>query len=266
MSNEELVELIQQGETDRLPELWAQVEGLARYHANRYTKAITRGGVDTNRGELFEDFFYGCGWPALVAAVETFNPDAGGAFSTWYSYYFKREVYRLRGWRWRVDAKTGQGGTVELDAMGRAMSLNTPLSNDRDAGELQDIVADPADCYEDADRCIYLEQLHEALESALNTMPDELSDTLRRRFYDGQTLAEVSEDVHINPENVRMRESKALRCMRHPRVTRVLRPFLYPDEDIHAAGLHGTGLYVYINTGESSVERVVLAMEGGKEI
>lgn len=221
MSNEELVELIRQGETDRMPALWEQIRGWVAKLSLKWLRAFSgQCGVEL-------DDLISCGYLAMAGAVETFTTGKENSFIGWLTFYLKKEFTTLYG------VKTNR---QRQDPINHAVSLSTPLPGTDDM-TLEDTVPDGSDQYEDIERRIYLEQLHEALEAALNTMPEALSDTLRRRFYDGQTLAEISEEVHINPENVRMRESKALRKLREPRIRKTLRPFLYPDADIYAAGL-----------------------------
>lgn len=72
MSNEELVVLIQGGDRELLPQLWGQVERFVAKQASRRMAATGGfGGVE------FEDL-YSSGYIALVAAVDSFDPAAGG--------------------------------------------------------------------------------------------------------------------------------------------------------------------------------------------
>ncbi|MEA4814447.1 MAG: sigma-70 family RNA polymerase sigma factor [Oscillospiraceae bacterium] len=255
MSNEELVLAIHQGDEGKLLELWEQIEGLARSYANKYARALMRGGVDTNAAEMFDDFLYGCGYPALVAAVNSYDGEAGSAFSTWYSYYFKQEVYRLRGWRWR------DGKTIQTDAAALAVSLNAPTGEDGDA-ELQDFIPDECSqaSFEDAERQIFNDQLHDALETALNTLPDIESKAIRGSFYDGLTMQAMAARDGVSSEQVRSCQAKGLRHIRQGKTLRKLHAFAYPDSDVYAAGLRGTGLLSFKNSGMSATERAAFAI------
>ena len=124
----------------------------------------------------------------MIAAVETFDGAAGGSFSSWYSLYMRREVRNLMGWRSRPDPKTGESVTVISDAMAHASSLDAPIGEESDGYTVQDTIPDTEDQYEDADRRIFNEQLHNALDDALGTLPDEESTAIRGTFYDGFTL------------------------------------------------------------------------------
>lgn len=62
MSNEELVAVIQAGASERMGELWQQVERLVSWKVSRVMTALNgRGGVE------FEDLYHS-GYPAMVAA------------------------------------------------------------------------------------------------------------------------------------------------------------------------------------------------------
>lgn len=75
MTNEELVALIQGGDREKLPQLWEQVERFVAQQANR--RLVLSGGLG---GVEFGDL-YNAGYLALVAAVDTFDPEAGRSFT-----------------------------------------------------------------------------------------------------------------------------------------------------------------------------------------
>lgn len=77
-TNEELVLTIQAGDRDRLPELWKQVERFARMMARRRVKLAGELG-----GATLQDL-YQSGYIALVKAAETWSPEPGFKFLTWY--------------------------------------------------------------------------------------------------------------------------------------------------------------------------------------
>lgn len=202
MTNEELVKAIQDGERDRLPELWEQVQRLARFWANKYTRSLAASGRDSNSREVFEDFFQ-CGYIAMAAAVDTFDSVDGGRFAHWYGLYYKQEVWSLMHWRSEKDPRTGKRITVSPDAMAHATSLDTPVGGDSTGGTLQDIVPDTVDQYEAAEHRIWLEQLHNALDAELNVLPDDQGEVIRRRFYDGQTYDAIAQDMDMSCNAVR---------------------------------------------------------------
>lgn len=244
MSNEELVAAIQSGE-DRMGELWAQVEKLVMWKAHRVVTALDgRGGVE------FDDL-YQSGYPALVAAVDSYKPECG-AFSTWLGYHLKTAFADATGYRSKKQ---------QQDPIHRATSLDTPLTDETDSDDLMAIIADPAGMkgLEAAEEAIYRQQLHDALEAALDAIPEQYSEVLRQRHYDGLSLAEIGESRGVSAEYVRRLEYKAIRYMHRPSIACHLRPFC--DFDFYC----GTGLSAFQHTGMSIQERYLVIEEERKE-
>ena len=244
MSNEELVAAIQSGE-DRMGELWAQVEKLVMWKAHRVMTALDgRGGVE------FDDL-YQSGYPALVAAVDSYKPECG-AFSTWLMYHIKNAFAQTTGYRTRRERN---------EPLNNAISLDTPLSDDADSDDLMAITPDPAGMkgLEAAEEAIYHQQLHNALEAALDAIPEQYSEVLRQRHYDGLSLAEIGESRGVSAEYVRRLEHKAIRYIHRPSIACHLRPFC--DFDFYC----GTGLSAFQHTGMSIQERYLVIEEERKE-
>ena len=244
MSNEELVTVIQGGE-DRMGELWQQVERLVSWKANRIMTALNgRGGVE------FDDL-YQSGYPAMVAAVDSYKPEVG-AFSTWFMLHLKTAFAEATGYR---------SNRQQRDPIHNAVSLDTPLTDDADSGDLMDVVADPAGAgrMEAVEEVIYRQQLHDALEEALEAIPEECGTVLRQRYYEGRTLSDLAEAQGVSMEMVRKRERDALRRLRSPKTACRLRPFY--DFDFYC----GTGLGAFRHTGMSIQERYLVIEEERRE-
>lgn len=204
MSNEELVALIQDGERDRLPELWAQAEKFVAVQARkRLVLSAGLGGVEF--GDL-----YNAGYLALVAAVDSFDPGAGCSFIGWLTLALKTAFAEAGGYRSRKQAR---------DPLLWAGSLDVPVGGDEDGPRCGEFQTDPAavQAFEDAEHRLYLDQLHDALERALATMPAQQSATLRRRYYQCQTLDEIAAAEGVYKETVRQWQEKGLRALRRPR-------------------------------------------------
>ena len=245
MSNEELVAVIQAGVPERMGELWDQVERLVSWKASRVMTALNgRGGVD------FDDL-YQSGYPALVAAVDSYKPEVG-AFSTWFMLHLKTAFAEATGYR---------SNKQQRDPLHNAVSLDTPLTDDADSGDLMDTVADSAGAgrMEAVEEVIYQQQLHDALEEALEAIPEECSTVLRKRYYEGRTLSDLAEEQGVSMETVRKRERDALRRLRSPKTACHLRPF--HDFDFYC----GTGMGAFRHTGMSVQERYLMIEEERRE-
>ena len=245
MSNEELVAVIQTGAPERMGELWQQVERLVSWKASRVMTALNgRGGVE------FDDL-YQSGYPAMVAAVDSYRSEVG-KFSTWFMLHLKTAFAEATGYR---------SNRQQRDPIHNAVSLDMPLTDDADSSDLMDIVADPAGAgrMEAVEEAIYRQQLHDALEAALEAIPEECSTVLRQRYYEGRTLSDLAEVQCVSMEMVRKRERDALRRLRSPKTACRLRPFY--DFDFYC----GTGLGAFRHTGMSIQERYLLIEEERRE-
>lgn len=241
MSNEEIVVRIQAGETDLMEQLWAGVERLVWWRANRVSKAIDgRYGVES-------DDLYQSGYLAMMSAVETYKPE-NGSFSTWLMFYLKTAFAEVTGFR------TTKG---RMEPINNAVSLNKPLGDEEDGASFGDLVPDPkaASTMDAIEETLWREQLHEAMESVLAELPAEQSTVLRQRYYDQQTFVGTAQSLGTTPEEVRKLEGKGIKALRHYKLANRIRPFY--DFDCYA----GTGLGAFRNSGMSVQERYLIKQE-----
>ena len=107
------------------------------------------------------------------------------------------------------------------------VSLETPVGEEDDShlGDfIQDQkIAEPAEA-------VSFNLLHEQLEKLLEGLSPREATVLRMRFglVDGRpyTLEEVGKEFNVTRERIRQIESKALRKLRHPSRSKLLRDFL----------------------------------------
>ena len=107
------------------------------------------------------------------------------------------------------------------------VSLETPIGEEEDS-HLGDFIEDEA-APAPAEAASFM-LLREQLEEVLETLTDREKNVLRLRFglEDGRsrTLEEVGQSFGVTRERIRQIEAKALRKLRHPRRSKVLRDFL----------------------------------------
>lgn len=243
MSNEELVAKIRNGEPERMGDLWSQVERLVKWKAARVFAALELRGCAC--GVEFDDLVQ-CGYPAMVAAVESYSPESG-AFSAWLLYHLQSEFAEATGYR------TKRGRNEPLNG---ALSLDKPLGEDGDGELFGDLIPDrraAAELETVEDRLLH-EQLKEVLADIMAKMPENYADILRRRFWQQQTLTQAGTEIGIAAESVRVNERKAMRYLREPCNKKRLEPFY--DFNCYC----GTGLSAFRSSGLSVQERY-LAMQ-----
>lgn len=248
MSNEELVAEIQAGAVELMGQLWDQVAGLIKWKAKRIMTVLEG---CPGRGVEFEDL-YQSGYLAMVAAVDTYDPAAGGTFSTWLMYHLKTAFAEATGYR------TQKGRQEPLN---NYLSLDTPLTDDADSDDLMDVVADPAglqwrECLEES---MWRKQLQEAVGAALSTVPEQYREILRLRYWEDMTLEDVGDLRGISKERVRQMENKGIRILRQPKTASQL--YAFCDFDFYG----GTGLGAFRYGGMSVQERYLVVEEERKE-
>jgi RNA polymerase primary sigma factor len=108
------------------------------------------------------------------------------------------------------------------------ISLETPIGEERDS-HLGDFIEDK-EVVSPANAAAYM-LLREQVERILNSLKDREAEVLKLRFGLGtyarpHTLEEVGAIFKVTRERIRQIEAKALRKLRHPSRSRVLRSFL----------------------------------------
>ena len=200
MTNEELALQIRAGERGKIMELWAQVRRFALWRARRWA-AFGRGvTVDDLEQEAFI---------ALLDALERWRAADGPLLS----------VYALR-LKAAFTAATGRRTQRDrLDPLDRALSLEAPVGDEDDTLTLADVIPDPQ-AAEALEGVGVWDTLHRAVEG----LPEGQREEIRRRYWLNQTTAEIAADTGVPEKEVRKLEAAALKALRHPRVSRALRP------------------------------------------
>ena len=203
MTNEELARQIQQGERGLILSLWEQVRRFALQQARRWAY-LGRGGVTME--DLEQAAFL-----ALLDALEGWK-SAEGQFLTWYGLRLKSAFTAATGQRTKRD---------QMDPLQSRISLDAPLT-DREGNPftLEDTIPDPQ-----AEAAMERIGVWDALYTAVGGLPAPQREELRRRYWLGQSTAEISAATGSTEQEVRKLEAAALRTLRHPRVSRSLRVY-----------------------------------------
>lgn len=245
MSNEELALRIQQGERNKLGELWGQVEKFVSMRAGKMARHL--GGF----GGVTEEDLYQAGFLALVEAVETYDPGAGASFLHWLALHLKTAFAQAAGYR-----------SVKRDALDFAADLDAPLP-EVDNLTLADAIEAPeaAQSFEEVERRVWLEDLRRALNHALKDLPEKQRETVTAHYYQGKTFREIAEEYGVSLEGARQYERKALSTLWRNRHKNRLADFV---EDRTPYYLR-VGASRFNTTGSSAVEEIVLIRERLRE-
>lgn len=209
MSNEELVELIQNGDTNRLSDLWERVQRFVFMMAGRYFDNLENPHIE--REDLCQ-----AGYVGFVNALEGYSPEAGASFLTYLAYHLKNPFAECAGFR------------AKGDALIRAMSLDAPLTDDGDDYTLADTVVDPAaaEDFEDAERRIYTAQLRKALDDVLDRLPAANAAVIRKAYFDGLSLQEIAAERGVSFQLISQQKREGLARLRRPDCVRRLKGFV----------------------------------------
>lgn len=114
-----------------------------------------------------------------------------------------------------------------LDIAQVSASLDTPIDEEGEVS-MGDLIADSS--FEDMDKELILENNHAIINGVLNTLSDREASIIRMRFGIDQikpmTLEEVGSHYGLSRERIRQIETKALRKLRNPIRTKILREAL----------------------------------------
>ena len=186
LTNEEIATRIRDGQKDLMPLLWERVERFARQQVKRSVY-----------GKQLEDDLFQSAYIALASAVERFD-ESKAAFLTWYAYYLRTAFAEAAGCRRGNDPMRG------------ALSLDTPLPGTEEF-TLADTIADPSDPIAVTENEIWHEELHAAMQEALDALPDDLREVIRQRYYNTRTVARIAAATGHTPAEVNTMERRAIR-------------------------------------------------------
>ena len=244
MTNEEMAVRIQQGETGLYSLLWERVEKLVTLLAGRY---YARSQVICARSGLELEDLIQAGYFAMLDTVKSFDHKTGYKLTT----YLNRHL--LNQWAQMLGVKHGR---EKFDPLNRCISLESPIAGENEDIALGDVIPDKAaeQAIESSFERVYTQQLHDVLESCLDTLKPQEADTIRGRFYRGEKLKEIAERQGYTFQYVRVQESNALRGLRRGANLRKLKAW---REDIIDQYAYKTGFGMFRQMGASSVEITV---------
>ena len=208
---------------------------------------------------LTADDFEQEGYFAVQYAAQTFNPEAG-SFSTWLWQAMQRQIARAltNGHRRNITGTDGKIHTISSDPLNHCTSLDAPADMDGESdttfGELLPDQTAAREMQGVEDR-LYHEQMHDAVESALQKLVPEEADVIRQRFYLDKTRQETASAVGKDLSTVRAIEGRALRNLRtDPKLRR------WHDDFITTRAWSNAGFFAWQNSG-SIEERTIESLE-----
>lgn len=191
-----IAEAVQRGQLDTLT-LWAAVRGYAAKKAPRWVAALHhRCGVELD--DLMQEAYL-----AMLRAVRLWRPDGGTGFIG---------IYELTLRTAFADACGIRTVRSRSDPLQTAVSLDTPVGED---GEETNALVDFVQDTQAEDRLLEIEreELVEAVQAALQQLPNELREALTDVFW------------YDKPVDAKLRTA-ALKALRTPTVCQTLRTYV----------------------------------------
>ena len=255
-TNAALAALAAAGNSFALGQLWEINRGLLhRLFWQWYSKNKA---VADSAGLTIEDFDQEAFF-AVQAAAQAFDPEKG-TFATLLGYYVQNRIRKVVCGEHGRLMTTEDGREVRISAnpLNGSTSLDTPL-DDTDGGSstLGDLQEAPAavQAFQAAEDDLYTEELHAALEEALNKLTAKQADVIRRHYFGRKSFAEIAREDGTTLNAARNHEVTAFIAMRrNPALVR------WHDYIISAKAWTGTGWNAWNRYG-SVEERVTEYIE-----
>ena len=237
-TNAAIAALAAAGNTFALGQLWEVNKGFVRRQLWKwYAKNKP---VADNAGLTFEDLTQEAYFAVDFAATH-YNAEQG-SFTTYLNYALLKQIRTATcGEHARVvPTEDGRRVAVSANPLNECSSLDVRLDEaDEGSSTKGETIEDPAatQAFQQAEDGVYTEELHTALETAMTQhLTEREADVLRRRYYDGQTLQAIGEELGVRGERVRIIEGKAIRKMKG--LSSIQR---WHDDVITTRAWHGTG-------------------------
>lgn len=259
-TNAALAALAAAGNTFALGQLWEINKGLL--HRCFWQWYAKNKAVADEHGITLEDFEQE-GFFAVQAAAKAYDPEKG-SFATLLGYYVQNRIRKVVCGEHGRLMTTEDGREVRISAnpLNGSISLDTPL-DDTDGGSatIGDLQEDPAaaQAFQTAEDELYTEELHAALEEALNKLTAKQADVVRRHYFGGKCLSEIArEDKTTISAPYNHEQAAFLALRRNPALAR------WRDEVISTRAWRGTGWNAWNRYG-SVQERTVEYLEKKEE-
>lgn len=213
MINEELVQLIKQGNKCYYATLWEQTSRLI------YKLIYKHGAKRKLPNDIEFDDILQCGYFAMVNAVNAYNPEKDLKFNTYLEFQVMNAI--------QLTIDRGQRKSLNTPRL-QEYSYNQTVSN-QDGEEVEIIYLmqdkNSPKIYESTE----LTDLQERVWQAVAELPKKLQEIITRYYFKGENLPTLAEKLDISVETVRQKKRQGLRLLQQNRALKQL----YNNYDRH---------------------------------
>ena len=244
MTNEEIVERIQAGETELIEQLWGQVERFVRYRANIVAERIesAKGSAICDFDDLLQSGFF-----ALLKAIDHWRPDMECKFISYFANCLKTSM---------AEASFHRTGKQLSDPTVFARSLDAPICDDSEV-TLGEVTADSRDPIEALENEMYNEAARQAIGSLLGLLMENEREVIERHFFAGERYTEIAKDMKITKQRVNQLKDAAFRKMRRKVFVVPEAKFFREYVESHTNYSLHFGVSTFLRTHTSAVEAAV---------
>lgn len=213
MTNEELVQLIKQGDKKHYAILWEQTSRLI------YKLIYKHGAKRKLPNDIEFDDILQCGYFAMVNAVKAYNSEKDLKFNTYLEFQVMNAI--------QLTINRGQHKGMNTPRL-QEYSYNRTVSNSEgEEVEIIDLMPDKQSpkIYEGAE----LTDLQKQVWQAVAELPEKLKEIITQYYFNGENLTTLAEKLGVSVETVRQRKRQGLRLLRQNRSLKEL----YNEYDRH---------------------------------
>ena len=196
LSNEQLFDLIKDGNEDFKPILWERVKNLAYMLASQFYRR--NGDLCRSRG-LEEWDIKQLSYLAYASLFESYNTEKKYGYTTALGYALSRQLREA----------LGKGA----DTLNRIASSLDEIIGDEDSSAPFEQIEDNSE----------RENISKAVRAAVDKLPDQERDVISKHYFDSRTFDSISEEKGVSRTRVGQIHSSALRHLRHPKILKRLR-------------------------------------------
>lgn len=280
MTNEQLILRIQAGDNvaEHMLQLWKQNKGYIATVARKYSKYA-------EMEELEQE-----GYIALCNAVQGYKHEQGMSFINYAAFYMHRQFERCANNNRSVPLPFGASGNVykykkiyaqflkiyQRNPTDREMqnflgvnngtfasiksalyscnteSIEKPVAGEEEELTLGDMIASPINIEEECIERLDRETMGRELWIAVDQLPGDCPEVIRKRYKERFTMKEVGEDLQVSVDKVREVERRAMRLLRLPNRCGKFRR--YYEEYLAAASITHVGVQNFKRTWTSATE------------
>ena len=234
LSNEQLFQFIIEGNADLKPVLWERIKNLmymlcTRFYTNNMNLCRSRGIEECDIRQI--------AYIAYNNTFSTYSTDKQYSYTTALGYSLHNEIRSACG--------------RKSDTLNRRPDSLDDLISDEDGYTLAEVVEDKKSTapFEQIEDNSERENISKAVRAAVDKLPDQERDVISKHYFDNRTFDSISEEIGVSCERVRQIKAKALRYLRHPKISKRL------QDDL---GYSSYRMYRHTHVDRIAIDRVMI--------